>query len=157
MNQVLLVLGSMVLLLLLSVVVNNAIINKAQEEYQADGIIAATTMAHAMLQEVSLRAFDEATVDSSIKSLSVLSEAGYLGPEGEKYPFFDDIDDYNGLEKKDTVTTGYFKTTVAVDYVSSSNPEAKAYGQTYFKRVTVTVLNPETMTIPVTLSTIISY
>lgn len=44
---------------LLTVSVNNSIINKTMETYQSESVLAMTTLGQATIQEISLREFDE--------------------------------------------------------------------------------------------------
>ena len=95
MGQIVIILGSMTLLLMLSVTVNNAIINKVQDAYQSESVLAATTMAQALIQEVSLEAFDENTISAPVDSTPQLTPRIALGKDAaEAYPYFDDLDDY---------------------------------------------------------------
>ena len=62
MYQSVMVIGSFMLFSLLTVTINGAIVDKIDATYQSEAIIAATTLGQAMMQEISLKAFDDAVV-----------------------------------------------------------------------------------------------
>ena len=82
--------------------------------------------------------FDE-DKSATIPSSFVYSDD--LGPDsGEQYPFFDDIDDFDGLTYTD-ISSGAvtYSVAISVKYVNLSTPDVPTTTRTYFKRMVVNV------------------
>ena len=157
MVQTLFVTGSFMLLCILTATVNKAIVNKTGDTYQAEAFIAATTLAEGLSQEISQKAFDEKTVTAAADSAGSFTAVGSLGKEaGEVYATFDDIDDYRGYTRVDSLANGAFTSSVAVQYLNPATLDTSAV-RTYYKKVTITVTDQREMLVPVTLTSIISY
>ncbi len=101
------------------------------------GIITANSLALSLLDEISTKAYDEVTIAGpSIISANDFSSS--LQPEGESYPNFDDVDDYNNFTKIENVREiGNFKLKVKVEYITDNLQKTSL--KTYNKNVTVTV------------------
>ena len=150
------VIGSFMLLSLLTLSVNRAIINNMEETYQSESIIAATTLAQSLMQEVSLKAFDEKTISGPVDSTGGLTSVVALGRDGEIYPFFDDIDDYKNYTRSDTIANGWFRSAVDIQYVDPTTLNSSGVA-TFYKKISVTVIDPLKMNRPITLTNVISY
>lgn len=102
--------------------------------------VLATTVAQSMLDEVGGKFYDERIANG----LSVTTESDFsttLTAESETYPNFDDIDDYNGFTKNDTIPyMGVFEISVSVEYMTDNL--ASTLAKTYNKNVTVSVTSP---------------
>mgnify|MGYP001447624904 CR=1 FL=1 len=161
MNQISLVIGAFMLLSLLTISVNKSIIQKADDTYQSESVITASTLAQAMLEEVTLRAFDQNTDTASVSTAAGLTAAASLGKEyGEIYPTkYNDIDDFNGFRCYDTCKVGIFKDSVVVTYANPNFPDSTSNSQTFYKKITVRVINVDTtkMKVPVLLTTVVTY
>ena len=158
MAQTILVIGSFMLLSILTASVNNAIINKTVDSYQTEAVISATTRAQALMQEVMAKEFDQNTVSGAVDTTIKLTAVSKMGKEtGEVYPSFNDLDDFKYYTKTDSG----FKSTVDVQYLNPATLTASKMDtstvQTYYKRITVTVFDPKEMLFPVQLVNIISY
>ena len=57
----------------------------------------------------------------------------------EEYPYFNDIDDYHGLETIVNTTKRSYKVNITVDYVIDSTPLQVVDYETFFKIMVVTV------------------
>ncbi|MEE9522808.1 MAG: hypothetical protein V3W05_08370 [candidate division NC10 bacterium] len=75
-----------------------------------------------------------------------------LGPEfGENRASYDDVDDYHGLDESppkdslgnDVADSGGFRQQVSVCYVANTDLDTCIGGPTLYKRITVTVTDPE--------------
>jgi len=102
------------------------------------------SLASSIIEDASGKAFDEATVDNAVSLTSQLSST--LGPEGtekrtpDTTKYFDDFDDYNGLNMKVGVAgVDSFTVQAKVYYVNDANPEVKVTGPTWYKRMDVVV------------------
>jgi hypothetical protein len=151
--------AAFVLLSRLLVSVNGNIIAKNELIRQSEAAICATTLAQAMLQEVSLKAFDEVTITKNAPLPDSLTLRTSLGKEpGENFPYFDDLDDYKNYKRYTKVQRlDSLQTLVNVLYCSATGDSSgKA---TFYKKITVTVtdITNRSMKIPVQLSNIISY
>ena len=158
MNQLILVLGSFILLMMLTVSVDNAVSYKTMETYQVQSIIVATTLAQGLVQEISLKEFDQNTIGIPVDTLDNLTAPSLLGKEyGETVATFNDLDDYQDYVRYDTVANGYFTSTVSICYVQPGNLETASAVPTFYKKVSVTVNDSEGSNMPITLSTVIAY
>ena len=160
MGQIFLVLGAFTLLIFLTMTVNQAISNRVDDTYQAEAIIAATSMAQSMLSEVTQQAFDDSSLVYPADDPNQLTPVYYLGPEGgETYAGggFDDIDDFKGFARTDTIINGVFTTTVDVCYIDPMSPESTSMVRGFYKKITVNVTSKELKNMPITLSRVVSY
>lgn len=164
-GQMLLSMGAMMLLSFLVLRFNSIQLTSAQASYNAKFGIVATSLATSMLEEAKDKVFDEVVLDTTKQITSASELSATLGAEGtEAYPNFDDFDDYNNLLHVDSLSlknpqTGAptkFTITAKVEYVTETNPDVKASGKTYHKKMTVTVTS-SAMIDKVELSTIFSY
>jgi len=105
--------------------------------------ITATSLGTSMLEQSSALAFDENTVDSIATTASSLTIASLLGHDGVETSvnLFDDIDDYNGYIKIDSLSnSAIFKTKVTVSYVDISGSNVvSTTTRTFSKEVKVDV------------------
>lgn len=103
--------------------------------------ILATTVAQSILDEIQSKEFDEEVVKGTkIYSADDFSEL-LKKDAGENYPNFDDVDDYNGFTKIDTIAQmGIFKISVAVNYLTDDL--ANTNSPTYNKNVTINITSP---------------
>lgn len=102
----------------------------------------ANSLASALLEEMRSKRGDENATSASMT----------LGPEfGENRTTYDDVDDYHGLDEsppKDSLgndLAGYagFRQQVSVCYVANTNLDTCVGGISLYKKVTVTVTDPE--------------
>ena len=158
MGQVILVLGAFTLLIFMTMTVNQAIGNRIGSTYQAEAIIAATTLGQSMINEISQKAFDDSVLTRTVDQVSQLTEVASLGKDGgETYATFDDVDDFKNYTRTDSIPNGYFTTSVDVVYVSPSALSGTSNVPTFYKKITVTVTANELKYIPITLTRIVAY
>ena len=141
-SQMMITIGALFLLSLVILRVTRGFLNTDEVLLDNKLGVIAVSVASSLLEEVSDKAFDENTTDSVLVSLpSGLSTT--LGPDGEVYPHFDDIDDYNGFKKIDnTIPAARFIDSVSVVYVSSANLNVPSASKTWNKKITVFVSSP---------------
>ena len=114
-----------------------------------------------LMEEIKTKAYDEKKLDDSGPPWS-----SSLGADGESYPNFDDVDDYNNYS--DAPTSGYARqATVAYIQLSGNNwiacPAApcvavidcSACNQCCYKRVTVSVSRNDNVVSNLSLTTIV--
>jgi hypothetical protein len=135
-----------------------------QNEYN----LTALALAQSVIDEAKIKAFDEATVTTSVISPVFLTAPGSLRNDGsaESTPtpdtlasngfasirVFDDIDDYNGYTRRvNTPRADGYNISVSVGYASETYPDSAKSTQTYAKKMTVTVTS-NYISQPLTLS-----
>lgn len=154
-GQMLLTTAAMMLLSVVILRVNNNFLSTSSSLLDTKFGVLATSLATSIIEEASGKAFDLATVDSDVTSLSSLSSCGPA--YGEYYPNFNDFDDFNGLVKIDsTMPSAVFKIACQVNYISPSNPDNFVGYKTWHKKMTVEVTSPS-MEDTVRMSTVYSY
>ena len=141
--QSMLAIGSLFLLSMVSMNFNSALLQSNTVELENKVYLTAFSLADDLIEEVKQKAYDENTIDFPTVNRSTLTQAGSLGKEGETYPYFDDIDDYNNFARDaDAPHSEKYHITAKVYYVSETNPDSKSSTQTFHKRVDVTVSSP---------------
>lgn len=141
--QQILVLGGMLILSLTSLRFNTTVLETTSVEVQNKVYLTAFSIADDMIEEIKGKAFDEATIQFPTATGNLTSSAD-LGPEtGEVYPYYNDIDDYNGYSKIISAPHAEdYKVAVTVNYVSDTSPDTDVLYRTFYKKVTVTVGSP---------------
>ena len=137
---------------------SNLIVNSLTLASENEVSLIAISEAQSVIDEAKEKSFDENTL--SVEAPDSQAFSGTLGREGgETFPFpldtlsstgfrssvnFDDVDDYNGYKRLVKASSGGGGDTVsvAVQYVSVSNPNTPAVGRTYAKKMLVTVKSP---------------
>jgi hypothetical protein len=138
-----LAIGSMVLLSLVSMNFNSALSQSNTAEIENKVYLTAFSLADDLIEEIKQKNYDENTLLFPTVNRATLTPAGSLGKEGEVYPYFDDIDDYNNFSRvADAPHSESYNISAKVYYVSESNPNSKSTTQTFHKRVDVTVSSP---------------
>lgn len=143
-QQIILVIGGMVLLGLLALTFYNSYNSKTDLDIYNEAIISASGIGQSIIDEIQAKAFDQNTVSHSVNNASQLTAVGLLGPDaGESSPAnFNDIDDYKNYVRFDTLNTlGVFKTQVDVNYAVELNPDQISSVRTFSKRINVFVTN----------------
>ncbi len=125
---------------------NNSIVQNQLTMTQSEAVLEGIALAQKYIEEAEACRFDEdpsATIPSSFVS------ASNLGPDGnEAYPYYDDIDDFNGYEKTDRSGNVPFTIHIEVDYVTKDSPDTPTSTPTYYKRMLVKVSSPILTSLP---------
>ena len=144
-GQTLLTIMAMLMLSRMALSINNSNAQSGSSVEMSAYRITAASLGESMIEQATGLAFDELSDTVGISNPTSFTAANKLGPEsGEKYPAYDDCDDFNGLHKIDSLTgSAVFTTDVKVEYVSlSGNTITVSSSQTYNKRITVKVSSP---------------
>ena len=148
-GQTLLTIMALMLMGRLILTVNRTTLEAGSSKDIAEYRIAATSLGTSLLENAKDLAFDEATVDTFLTTTqsSSLTAAASFGPDaGESsYTSFDDIDDYNGYVKIDTIpNSAIFYTTARVEYLNVSPPSTVTVTTTksWNKQITIYVTSP---------------
>lgn len=140
-SQMMITIGALFLLSLVILRVTRGFLNTDEVLLDNKLGVLAVSVASSLLEEASGKAFDENTDSATVSSLSGLSTT--LGPDGEVYPHFNDIDDYNGFKKIDnSIPAARFIDSVSVVYVSDANLNVPSASKTWNKKITVFVSSP---------------
>ncbi len=137
--QTFLTIGAMMLLALVALRFNSAMITSQNSDLSNKVYLTAFSLADNIIEEAKVKSFDETTINFPTTNPSTLSSV--MGPDGgEKYPNFNDVDDFSGF--KDTVTAPYFEKyfiNCYVHYVSAANQDQISATKTFYKKLVVTV------------------
>ncbi len=124
-----------------------------------ESILTGTAIAQSKIDEIIQKSFDEKVLSSSITTPDSLTPVNLLGPDiGENdITNFDDIDDYNGFKRVDSLQRlGNFKVQVQVYYVNPYSPDQKSLSRTFAKKIEVTV-NNNFITDPIKMYRVVTY
>lgn len=148
-GQTLLTIMALMLMGRLILNVNRTTLEAGSTKDVAEYRIAATSLGTSLLEFANDLAFDEATVDTFLTTSEIasLTAAASFGPDaGESsYSQFDDIDDYHGYVKVDTVpNSAIFYTTAVVQYLNVVPPStvATTTAKKWNKQITIYVTSP---------------
>jgi hypothetical protein len=166
-GQTMMVIAAMGLLSMLTLSINSSIVNASLFGFNMEVQLDAISYAQSMLDEILFNDFDEKTTNG-VRAFDYedITSAASLGKEAgetisggvdiedqqKKNDFqsrtaFDDIDDYNGYQRKAYNTRlGWFDLNVDVKYVNESTPDIESSTPTFYKRVTVTITHPNMIT-----------
>jgi hypothetical protein len=137
-GETILAIGGLILLSIFALTLNSSIVQNQATLYQSEGILDAYAVAQKYLEQAEVFRFDE---DKSATIPNSFTYSNNLGPDtGEKYPHYDDIDDFNNFSITDT-TSGHshYLINISVYYIKKSKPKKPTSTSTYFKRMEVTV------------------
>jgi len=158
-GQQILAIGAIVLLSFIVLSYGNTSNGMLETAFFNEGVISGSALAQSLMEEIQSRAFDEATISQAVTSVNDLTSSYSLGPDnGESnISSFDDVDDYNGYTKTDSLSRmGNFTLSVDIYYVEELNPEVKSLSKTFSKRIDVEVAN-SAVSNSITYSNVVSY
>ena len=155
-SELLLVLGALMLFGITRLSTNRYMVDQNDSIIQREYELYAISLVQSFYEEAKTKAFDNNVIGASPPVPSGLTAYDQLGPGGETYPIFDDIDDYNGLALTDSTARGNFDVTIEVGYVEENDPEVIVNYETLFKTIFVSVSNAYLMQ-PVQLSFLFGY
>lgn len=145
-GQTLLTILALMLMSRLILTVNRTMLEVDSSKDVSEYRITATSLGTSVLEYASDLSFDEATVDTTLTSsqISSLTVPGSFGPDpGEtNSSLYDDIDDYQGYTRIDTIpNSAIFFTTIRVHYLNVVPPSTITVttAKTFNKRLTVFV------------------
>ena len=146
-GQTLLTIMALMLMSRLILTVNRTMLEEDSSKDVSEYRITATSLGTSVLEYASDLSFDEATVDTTLTALqfSSLTAPGFFGPDlpVETNPsLYDDIDDYQGYTRIDTIpNSAIFFTTIRVHYLNVVPPSTITVttAKTFNKRLTVFV------------------
>jgi len=137
-------LGALMIFSLISLRFDTAVLQNVEVEVENKVYLTAFSLADDLIEEIKQRAFDEKTVVFKSITPDALTQAASLGKEsGEEWPYFDDIDDYNGYTKPVSLPHAENYTVRSqVSYVQANDQDQISLTPTYYKRVEIFVDSP---------------
>ncbi len=168
-GQVMLVLGAMALLGTLALTLNRVMLDKTTDSLDAEGMITATAIGQAMIEEITAKRYDQNLAPPAYTdSVGSLVAYYFLGTDAGEIRLqtdtiwtrvsagrvimntistpssntFNDIDDYSGYSRTYvTPRLGAFVATTTVYYVADNSPDVVSHSKSFIKRVDVRVQN----------------
>lgn len=136
-GQSLMSIGALLLLSLASLNFNSVILENNTVEIENKVYLTAFSLADDLIEEIKQKAFDERTIDFQAINVNQLTYP--LNKEtGEAWPYFDDIDDYNGYSKPVSLPhVEEYKDSCIVNYCNANGDDI--YTQSFYKKVTIIV------------------
>jgi hypothetical protein len=119
-------------------------IERMQLKNTNTAVIAASSVAQSMIEEIQQKAFDENTVSKSVLNDADLTDLSNLGTDtGElSNTQFDDIDDYNGYVTEDSLENiGKFQVSVEVNYRINMHTDQLSIKPSFVKLISISVDN----------------
>lgn len=151
-GQTLLTIMALMLMGRMILTINSTSFDTGFVKDMAEYIVSATSLGTSMLEKAEGMPFDNKTANGgTIQNVTNFTAPVYLGAEtadGEVLTdelTFDDVDDYNGFTRYDTVGGAVFTTSVEVEYVDVDvvgKTVVKSTSQTHNKRIRVKVKSP---------------
>jgi hypothetical protein len=170
-NQIMLILGALVILVTLQLSINAAIIRSTSTSLDGEATIDAMSMGQAMIDEIRTMAYDSIACRRLVTNPADFTPAAALGPDGDSLeyritldqaPFqsqivYNDVDDYNGYTRiVASPRLGNFTVHDSVYYVTDFDQNTYSSTPTYFKKVIVTVTHPDLL-YPVVMKSLVVY
>ena len=143
--QSILAIGSIFLLAMVSLSFNSALLQSNTVELENKVYLTAFSLADDLIEEIKQKAYDEKTIDFPTFNRTALTPSSNFGTtaDGETYPYFDDMDDYDGYSRDaDAPHAEAYHISAKVYYVLEDDAKTKSTTQTFHKRVDVTVSSP---------------
>ncbi len=137
-SQIILTIGAFFILGTIMLMVNNSTLESLDKKFESKNLFYLINEANNLFEEIQTKSFDEKITSLTNLIRDSLTHPLNFGPDGELYPFYDDIDDYNNYST--TITTPdnkSFRLNVSVKYVNESAPEQTSTTQTFFKFVQI--------------------
>ncbi|MCX8010137.1 MAG: hypothetical protein N3A61_03210 [Ignavibacteria bacterium] len=139
-QETLLTIIALVILSLIILWVNSSLLSNTTTRVENKSAFQIISIGERLIEEAKLKKFDERVLNSPIYHRDSLTAAYNLGPEGETYPYFDDVDDYNGLNKSfSTTDIPSINVSAQVRYVDENNPNNTTSNRTFLKKLTITL------------------
>jgi hypothetical protein len=161
-GQTLLVIGGLVLLSFAVLTFYTSEGNTTTMTIYNEALITAAGIGQTVIEEMSTMALDENTIDNVVDSPDSLTPFVNFGPDElpdkskETIETFDDIDDFNGYQRKDSLfRMGNFEVKVNVNYVKYEEPDSVVNVRTFYKKAEVLIYNaflPDTLQLYYTVS-----
>ena len=140
-RELLLLLGAIMLFGVTMLSTNRYMAEQNDATWQREFEYYSLSLAQSFIEEATTKKFDENEINGNPTIKDDFTNVNSLGPDGEVYPNFDDVDDFNGYAETDTTTRALFVVNIAVGYVQENDPQTVVNSKEYYKKMTVTISN----------------
>jgi len=142
-NHMMFVIGAGVIFFTAVLSINSTLLHNYGLISESGILLTTSSIGQEIIEEAQGKLFDEIlSVDPSPELPGYFTAPDSLGNEnGEAYPLFDDIDDYNGFTKIVTTPSGNCSLVVKVGYVDSINIDQWVSQKGFYKKIEVNVFN----------------
>jgi len=134
----LLTIGAIILFGIASLTANQLMVRNSEAIYNRQAEFYAMSVIQRYIGEAKAKAFDETTIVGHPVSLPSGFSATLGTDTGEAYPYFDDVDDFNGYTTTLTTNVGTMTIAISVGYVAETNLDVVVVSRTYYKKIRVT-------------------
>ena len=156
--QTLLTIAAISLLSMITLTLNSSYLTTNQVMIESEFSIEAISIAESYLERAIGKSFDEKTITSQVTQISNFTYPPARESGEIKLTDFDDFDDFHGFNTKDTTERAIYNVSISVAYVNENNPDQAIVGKSWYKRMTITVSQPDFMpSQPIQLQFIYSY
>ena len=103
-------------------------------------ILSAAGYGQSLIEEINLRKFDEQTITNQVNDVNSLTVFAQFGPDAGETSLsqYDDIDDFKGYTKIDTLAgVGVFTSRANIYYVPESDINITATPRSFLKKIVV--------------------
>jgi hypothetical protein len=133
-----LIIGAIIVMGILIININNSISNSKDSSYRNNYLKRILSLAQTKMDEISVKAFDNATVNGTVPGKIPDAFSALPGKEGELYSrLFDDVDDFNNFDTTYIQAGDSIRVRVNVVYVNKDKPEIISNIKTVMKRIEV--------------------
>lgn len=137
-GQLILILASFFVLSILVLMVNSNLLEDQDQLGKSKATFNALLEAKNIFEEIKTKSFDENYLAIAKYNKDSLTNFYKFGPEGESYPQFDDIDDYQNYEREvNYKDVKRYKLKLNVNYISEDNPNQIILNNSFFKQVSI--------------------
>lgn len=161
-GQMLITAAAMVLLSMLVLRVGGtSLITQESMQNSKFGVLA-TSLANSIMEEASMKFFDEKSVGNYVANVNDLTPIADFGVDAGEHPdsihTFDDFDDFHGFSRTyDNLPSAAFTVSCAVNYVDPDIGGFISANRTWHKMITVTISSPSINMQPLVFRKVFSY
>ena len=140
-GETLLVLGALVIFSVATLYLNDSKFDNDMTLMESEFRITAIGIAQSFIEEAQVMQYDEVLIDEEYDELpDDFTDVASLGPEdGESYPNYDDVDDFNGFTENETTPRADYIVNIQVSYSDTLNCVPEYESESFFKIMSVTV------------------
>jgi len=140
-GETLLVLGALVIFSIATLYLNNSRLDNNTKLMEVELETTAIGLAQSFIEEAQSLQFDEVLTDPDFSGdlPDDFTDVSSLGLEGETYPNFDDVDDFNGYSANINTPRADYNVSIVVSYVDSANLNPDYSNKSFLKFMSVNV------------------
>lgn len=136
-SQFILLFAAFIILSISIFLVNKSTIETSDERSQSKNQLQLIIETRNLFEEIKTKIYDEKIVSMTSLLRDSLTSLSNFGPDGEIYPYFDDIDDYHNYTKNIILDNQLNILRVTVWYVNENNPNNISSTPTFYKLVRI--------------------